>query len=194
MDIYKRTIKSTPELAIKRFWDKVDKKGENDCWEWKGAKGKHGHGVMTICQKIVLTHRFSYELFYGKIPKGLYICHKCDNGSCINPQHLFAGTQKENMHDCVIKGRTAINTHPEIIIENGRKLGKSNIGKKHTPEWKIKMREIMKIKGFQKGHVPNYTGVRKYQTNCLNCEKEIKSSYPKKYCSYECYWNSKRKL
>ena len=80
------------------------------CWEWQGGKSKAGYGVLNIGgtginQKIVTSHRLSYETFVGAISHGMFVCHKCDNPKCINPGHLFLGTQEDNAHDMAIKGR-----------------------------------------------------------------------------------------
>jgi len=85
-----------------RFWGKVDKSKE--CWLWLGATTE-GYGQFGIGRKNVHAHRFAYEVTYGKIPEGLFILHKCDNPSCVRPDHLFCGTNQENMQDAYDKGR-----------------------------------------------------------------------------------------
>ncbi len=89
-----------------RFWSKVDKKGEDDCWNWTAMKNKKRYGNFTVNIRTIQVHRYSYELTYGKIPEGVNVCHKCDNKLCVNPKHLFLGTQKDNMEDMVKKGRS----------------------------------------------------------------------------------------
>ena len=131
IDLNNRRIKSTIEIAILRFWIKVNKKGEDECWNWLGHKLPSGHGVFGIYKKRTYAHRFSWELHFGKIPKGLYVCHKCDNGSCVNPKHLFIGTQKENMQDMSKKGR---GIHPEEKRARGSKNGNSKLTEKEVKE------------------------------------------------------------
>jgi len=80
---------------LQRFWSKVEK--TNNCWEWKAGKAYHGYGEFGVNGKIVLVHRFSYELFKGEIPKGLQIDHLCRNRVCVNPEHLEVVTNKENV-------------------------------------------------------------------------------------------------
>jgi hypothetical protein len=89
-----------------RFWNKVNKKGEDECWEWIGGKFTQGYGAFGISRgKPMPAHRFSYELYKGKIPKGMCVCHFCDNPPCVNPKHFFIGTRGENNTDRHKKGR-----------------------------------------------------------------------------------------
>lgn len=93
-----------------RFLSKVDRKGIDDCWTWNAAKTTTGRrtpqrGVFRIGPKLFLAHRAAYVLFVGEIPGGAVVCHKCDNPICVNPSHLFVGTQSDNIRDCVEKKR-----------------------------------------------------------------------------------------
>lgn len=78
-----------------------------DCWLWKAAVGNSGYGKYRFGKKQVYAHRYSWSLFFGEIPAGMEVLHKCDVRTCVNPKHLFLGTQKENMEDKVKKGREA---------------------------------------------------------------------------------------
>lgn len=101
-----------------RFWGKVDKGSE--CWAWTAARRKgrirhgkyHEYGTFWFRGKMVPAHRVAWTLTRGEITNGLVVCHHCDNGLCVRPDHLFLGTQSENMKDAVRKGRVAPGKRP----------------------------------------------------------------------------------
>ena len=94
---YKHTL-------TKRFWDYVDIQSENDCWEWKGSKTKSNYGLMWWNGKLHYAHRISLSIL-NDLSEELQANHHCDNPSCVNPKHLYAGTQMENMMDMVSRNR-----------------------------------------------------------------------------------------
>lgn len=103
LGIQRGTHLLTPE---ERFWLKVDKSGE--CWLWiAGKKGRDGYGSCWFGGKPSRAHRVSWELTNGPVPDGMVVCHRCDNPPCVNPDHLFLGTLKDNAQDRNRKGRTS---------------------------------------------------------------------------------------
>ena len=95
-----------------RFWSKVDKKGEDECWNWIARKNQKGYGVFNLEHPRhdetgvrVLAPRMAWQLANGPIPEGKYTLHKCDNPACVNPSHLFIGSLRDNTQDMLRKGR-----------------------------------------------------------------------------------------
>ena len=103
-------IESKMKKTKERFESKLKK--TNNCWEWQACLSKKGYGQFGICEegkwKIVAAHRVAYMIFVGPVPGGMHVLHKCDNPSCVNPNHLFVGTNDDNVADRVSKGRSAV--------------------------------------------------------------------------------------
>lgn len=102
-----------------RFWSKVAIAGPDDCWLWQACMSDNGYGFFRLDNKQWRAHRVAWQLTYGDIPEELRVLHKCDVPLCVNPNHLFLGTDTDNMHDRDAKGRQAKGerhgwyTHPE---------------------------------------------------------------------------------
>ena len=96
--------KKADAARLSRFWEKVNK--TDGCWEWTAFRNRNGYGRFQFADgHPVNAHRFAYEITYGPVSLNLFVCHKCDNPTCCRPDHLFLGTPKDNMADCVAKGR-----------------------------------------------------------------------------------------
>lgn len=115
---------SSPLRPIEeRFWKKVSPEPNTGCWLWTGATQRNGYGVIKMdypSKRNVAAHRFSWALVNGAIPDGMVVCHKCDNPPCVNPDHLYAGTLKDNARDMVERGRARYGmkiTFPYDLVE-----------------------------------------------------------------------------
>jgi hypothetical protein len=91
--------------TIDDFWANIRIREPEECWEWQASTVGEGYGSFSWESKNVYAHRFAWSLVNGPIPSGMFICHKCDNRLCCNPNHLFLGTQQDNMQDKMNKGR-----------------------------------------------------------------------------------------
>lgn len=145
--------------AAERFWRKVKK--SDGCWEWTGTKNSRGYGMFTPTPgKRVLAHRFSWEMENGRIPDGLFGCHRCDNPGCVRPDHLFVGTNSDNIRDAVAKGRIdmrAVSAKSAAARTPGTHCGK--------------------------GHPPSGNNAYRKPSNgqilCRQCRKEYAADYEK---------------
>lgn len=99
-----------------RFWSKVRRGAEDECWEWLASKDGYGYGQIWTNGTMAKAHRVAWELTHGKIPDGLVVRHKC-RGKCVNPNHMELGTYAENMADMVRDGTsTRGERHPMRIL------------------------------------------------------------------------------
>jgi hypothetical protein len=119
------SAKEAAELDVFRFFLRINLNNETNCWEWDTSSRDNPYGIFRIRKTQLKAHVVSYALFTGPVPEDLCVCHTCDNPPCVNPDHLFLGTQNDNIKDCWGKGR-------------GRKFpsqnGESNVVSKLTEE------------------------------------------------------------
>lgn len=122
-----------------RFWRKVRRGGEAECWEWQAYRRPDGYGEFGVGKGIVRTHRFAWQLANGPIPSGLWVLHRCDNRPCVNPAHLFAGTPLDNARDMIAKGRNIAAIRPGYA-PRGERQGSS----------KLTAADVIQIRGLLK--------------------------------------------
>lgn len=123
--VYIRRPKPSTTLAqfASRFWARVDRSNTCvGCWEWEGGRNSRGYGTVWFNGAVVQAHRAAWELTNGPIPAddtyhGVCVCHSCDNPKCCNPQHLFLGSNADNMKDMARKGRGRKKLTAEQIVE-----------------------------------------------------------------------------
>jgi hypothetical protein len=100
-----------PKSLVDRFWDKFDRP-EEGCWQWKAMTDENGYGHVSPSK---YAHRVAWLLWFGPIPEGINVCHRCDNPGCVRPDHLFLGTQADNVQDCIMKKRH-VPPRPKTIL------------------------------------------------------------------------------
>ncbi len=129
--------KYTPEERIIAFWSKASITANPDkCWEWQAGHNKGGYGKFGIGGKWKLANRVAWELVNGSIPDSMKVLHECDNPSCINPRHLFLGTDLDNAKDRERKGR------------GHYKRGENNSCHKLTNEQVLEIRRLYAVGGI----------------------------------------------
>ena len=111
------------EDRIKEFATKVDKADHDSCWEWKGAKKSSGYGEFNSGgDGSRLAHRCSWRFFFGEIPEGKLVLHKCNNRGCVNPYHLYLGDHSDNVTDAIRSGTHSSSRQRRLSDGNVREI------------------------------------------------------------------------
>jgi hypothetical protein len=125
-----------------RFWSKVNRQSDDDCWKWVGAGAhtKHGYGRINVNGKMRQVTHVAWELVYGEpVPPGLVIRHACDNPVCVNPRHLIAGKRSESVKNAIASGRL------KVKVREGRKFSDD-----FNPARKLTQSEVDEIRSRYK--------------------------------------------
>lgn len=123
----------------------------NGCWEWRGCCMKrNGYGTHLARRKQDVAHRWSYVFTFGEIPKGMHVCHSCDNPKCVNPDHLWLGTQWDNLHDMRLKKRDMDSVCPHTHARG------SNVGRSRLTEGKVFQLRRIHLKGVQARRIADW--------------------------------------
>jgi hypothetical protein len=133
-------------LVQDQFWSKVAFK-QFGCWEWLGKKRNNKYGYF----KQMGAHRFAWSTQHGDISKGMFICHHCDNPSCVNPDHLFLGTRMDNIQDMLSKERHYCQT-PDGLEVHRKRMHNLHLGKKMSEEVKQKISKTHSGKKLSENH------------------------------------------
>lgn len=139
-------------MTTEEFWLNVRREASG-CWVWLRARNKQGYGLVRFNKVTIGAHRLAYQLTCGDIPAGLFVCHRCDNPPCCNPDHLFLGTTTDNQRDCVNKGRHKLQKRPQDSAFRGQYF---------TGRAKLTEGQVVEIRTALSANVGPYTLARQY--------------------------------
>lgn len=149
----------SPNIPVEeRFWAKVEKR-EGGCWEWKAATTEGGYGYFRFNGRPQNANRVAWILTKGPIPDGIFVCHRCDNRKCVNPDHLFLGTNQNNLDDMKEKGRSS--------------RGEKNTMHRYTEATIYRVKQ-MKVQGYTREKTAKETGVSQSTISMIWNEKTWK--------------------
>lgn len=137
-------MKLTPR-DIARFWSKVDRRGPDECWEWREGTYQFGYGHFWVDSESQGAHRIAWILFNGEVPEGLFVLHGCDNPPCCNPFHLRVGDYQDNANDMVARGRSLSGDRHPIHKYNWTRRGSE------VTNSKLKESDIIEIRRMRAG-------------------------------------------
>ena len=138
----------TDQYVLARFFSRVNYGAAGECWNWMHDLNSTGYGKFSLNNKTMMAHRVAFQIFGEAIPKGKVVCHSCDNRRCVNPAHLWLGTQSDNLKDAVKKGRM-FRPDARASLNGNTKLNWDDV------------REIRRqvLSGIRKADVARYFGV-----------------------------------
>lgn len=134
-----------------RFWSKAEKPSINQCWNWIACVGSGGYGSFLADGRAQKAHRIAYKMAFGEFPRELDVCHTCDNPKCVNPNHLWLGTARDNILDCMKKRRNR--------AFNGEMIGFCNNNAKLTFEQVQEIRNKYATRQFTYSRLSSIYGV-----------------------------------
>lgn len=173
------TTKQIPPLSEKdkaRFWAKVDKRGDNECWPWTGHRKKFGHGAFRLSGGLATASRVAMALTGAEIPPGLFVCHRCDVPYCCNPSHLFLGTSLDNAQDRERKGRgnqLRGDAHPSRTMPETRPRGQEINTAILNPEKVTELRRLSSL-GVNNAELGRRFGITKAAARLVVIRKNWK--------------------
>lgn len=147
------------DYPANRFRKKFIVMPDYGCWNWIAGKTQDGYGRFRVGPKsVMMAHRYAWELQRGKVPEGMQVLHKCDNPSCVNPEHLFLGTQNDNIQDMVSKGRQ------RGVVSEKQHLAKLDWIKAYEIKW-------LAATGFSNAHLAKEYGVTRSNIKQIKTNK-----------------------
>lgn len=159
------------DYPVELFWEKVHRGDLNQCWEWQAYRTRTGYGLVGHRKYGgELAHRVAFCVFYGSIPKGWMVLHRCDNRACVNPLHLFLGNNRINMLDASAKGRLVGKPHVR-----GEEVGTSI----YTEDQILEMHRLHREEGLSGYQIAKRLGKHKqhiYDILAGNCWSHLKPS------------------
>lgn len=163
--------------SVAGFWELVDVRKDDECWEWKGRRSEAGYGVYSLFGESG-AHRVAWTLRFGFIDRNMFVCHRCDNPPCVNISHLFLGTPRDNTLDCISKGRAAWQKRRLLRQSTDRGTGPH---RKHPDYDGISSVPFHLVRNIRRASFGDASCTSEL-TDCLPCSLEFGHSFPIHVC------------